>query len=396
MTSVRTEAAPALVAGSIRTLSEFEGLAGEWDNLVRALPRPTPYLLHGWLGEWWRHYGNDDDLRVHAAMRDGGLVAALPLLRSRAGLRVTTFMGGADSPLRDVLLATGEPLAVAGALVERAAQGHDYADFPGLPAGSRLERALGERLRLIQRNEAPVLELTSDWEGLYRSKTSSKRRNLHRRRRRQLSELGTLETTVARSLQELEPALEEAFRLHALRWEGRPDGSGFATPAGQRFHRAVVRALAQLDAVRIVSLRLDGRAVAFHFFFVLEGTMFVHRLAFDPALGRYSAGVLNTLDAIEAAAAEGLTRVEFLGGAERYKLELADRLEPLYHGFGLERTMLGRAAVGARVGRIALRRRLKRSELARRVYFEGLAPARRLRARLAGEATDDVAAAPEP
>ena len=44
---------------------------------------------------------------------------------------------------------------------------------------------------------------------------------------------------------------------------------------------------------------------------------------------------MNTLDAIEAAAAEGATRVEFLGGAERYKLELADRLEPLYQGLGL-------------------------------------------------------------
>ena len=44
---------------------------------------------------------------------------------------------------------------------------------------------------------------------------------------------------------------------------------------------------------------------------------------------------MNTLDTLRIAADEGLTSVEFLGGAERYKLELADRFEPLYQGLGL-------------------------------------------------------------
>ena len=106
--------------------------------------------------------------------------------------------------------------------------------------------------------------------------------------------------------------------------------------------------------------------------------MYVHRIAFDPAFGRFSPGVINTLDAIETAAAEGATRVEFLGGAERYKVELADHLEPLYQGFGLAGSLRGRAAVAGRLGGIRLRKKLKRSPALRRFYFEGLAPARRL------------------
>jgi CelD/BcsL family acetyltransferase involved in cellulose biosynthesis len=73
-----------------------------------------------------------------------------------------------------------------------------------------------------------------------------------------------------------------------------------------------------------------------------------------------------------------VTRVEFLGGAERYKLELADHLEPLYLGFGLAGSLKGKTAVAGRVGGIRFRKRLKRSEAVRRFYFEGLAPARRL------------------
>jgi CelD/BcsL family acetyltransferase involved in cellulose biosynthesis len=139
--------------------------------------------------------------------------------------------------------------------------------------------------------------------------------------------------------------------------------------------------LAELDIPRIVLLTLDGKAIAFHYYFALEGRMYVHRLGFDPALARYSPGLVNTLDTIETAAAEGLTRVEFLGGAERYKLELADDFDPLCHGLGLARGLRARALVTAELGAIELRLRLKQSPALRHLYVDGLAPLRRVAAR---------------
>jgi CelD/BcsL family acetyltransferase involved in cellulose biosynthesis len=375
-----TTAATELTLDTISSEASFARLADEWDDLVRSRPRPSPFLLHAWLVEKWRHYGDGGELAVHVAYRDGRLVGAIPLcLRSRYGLRVLSFLGG-DTALADLLVADGEQAEVATALAERAATaGQDFAEFSGLPAGSRLVGALGsDRLTLIERSEAPVLDLSLGWEEVYRSKVSSKRRSHHRRRRRQLAEAGHIEVEVSRTADELERALEDAFTLHALRWHGRPDGSGFASPVGRAFHQAIVQALAPLDVPRIVTLKIDGRPVAFHYYLVLEGRMYVHRIAFDPAYGRFSPGLINTLDAIEVAAAEGVTRVEFLGGAERYKLELADHLEPLYLGFGLADSLMGKAAVAGRVGGIRVRKRLKRSAAVRRFYFEGLAPARRL------------------
>ena len=87
--------------------------------------------------------------------------------------------------------------------------------------------------------------------------------------------------------------------------------------------------------------------------------MYVHRLAFDPALSRYSPGLVNTLDTIEVASDEGLTRVEFLGGAERYKLELADRFEPLCQALGLASGVRGHALLQAELGVIRLRLQLE-------------------------------------
>jgi CelD/BcsL family acetyltransferase involved in cellulose biosynthesis len=375
-------AAPAgLTVAEASTPEAFAELGPEWDELVRGMRRPSPFLLHTWLTEWWRHYGEGNKLHVLVAHRDGRLVGALPLcLLRRRGLRVLTFLGDRDSVLADLLVAPGEGSEVEQALATRALElEHDYVDLYGLPAENRLTPSLGpERLQLIERAEAPVLELQDSWEQTYHARTSRKGRSLHRRRRRQLGEQGHVELEVARTEDELARALEDAFVLHDLRWDGRPDGSGFTTEIGFRFHRDVVRAQAADDVARITTLTLDGRPIAFNYYFVFAQRMFGYRLAFDPDLGRFSPGLLNTLDSIALAYDEGARRIEFLGGPERYKSDLADRFEPMYEAVGHAGSIRGSVAVASRVWAIRARRFLKRSATLRRFYFEGLAPARRL------------------
>ena len=367
---------------TVRDTAGFAALpADEWDALVGAQPRPSPFMLHAWLLEWIRHYESTGDVEVHVARRDGVLVAGLPLIVQRfKGLRLLQFLGATQSALGDLLLLDlSDDEAATAVLAPARSASYDLADLFGLPANSRLAGAAGSSLRLIERVEAPVLDLSGGWETVYNEKTGSKKRNLHRRRRRQLAEQGSsLTVDLAKTPDELEVALEDAFRLHELRWAGRPDGSHFATPVGKRFHRAAIQALAEQGIPRIITTRLDGRAIAFHYYFLLDERMYVHRLAFDPAFGRFSPGLVNTLDALEAAADEGAKLVEYLGGDERYKLELSDRLEPLHQGLGLARTPQGHAVAAARLGVIHARRRLKRSPRLRRLYVEGLAPVRRV------------------
>ena len=371
------------------TIRDAEGLAAlpadEWDALVRAQPRPSPFMLHGWLAEWARHYAHIGELEVHVARRDGKLVAALPLIVQRKGaLRLLRFLGTTQSALGDLLvLEAGDREAADAVVAPLKSSRYDLADLFGLTAQNALARALPtSQLRLIERVEAPVLDLSAGWDAVYAEKTGSKKRNLHRRRRRQLSELGTLETELARTPEDLARALEDAFTLHELRWAGRPDLSQFVTPVGKEFHRAALRRLAEQDIPRIVTLRLDGRAIAFHYYFMFDNRMYVHRLAFDPELARFSPGLVNTLDALEAASAEGAQLVEYLGGDERYKLELSDRFEPLYQGLGIARTPQGHAVAAGRVAAIHARLRLKRSARVRRLYVDGLAPARQALERL--------------
>jgi CelD/BcsL family acetyltransferase involved in cellulose biosynthesis len=354
----------------ISSQEAFAELGSSWDDLVRAMPRPSPFLLHTWLVEWYRTYGSGSQLAIQAAFRERALVAAFPLVhKPRRGLRVARFLGGEQSSLADLLLSPSEEPSTGAALVDRAAAEHDFAELFGLSGGSHLARvAAPGDLHLFRRADGPVLQLTDDWEALYHRKTSSKHRSSLRRRRQQLEGAGTLHFALARSREDVEGALADCFRLHALRWAGRPDGSGFATGSGVTFHRAALPALADQDVIRLLTLRFDERPIAFALAFALAGRLYGYRMAFDPSFGRYSPGVLTLHELLAAASREGLRRVEFLGAADRFKLDLADELEPFYLGLGLAGTTQGRAVVAARSGFRRLRERVSRSPTARRAY----------------------------
>jgi CelD/BcsL family acetyltransferase involved in cellulose biosynthesis len=349
-------------------LSEV-GRSGAWDELVHAMPRPSPFLLYGWLKEWWRHYGQGSALAFEVVYRGDRLVAALPLRRSLwLGLVVTHFVG-TNAPLADLLVAPGEEAAAFGIADRLAGMDHDYADLFGLPLGSQLAAALpAGALGLVERLEAPVLDLRAGWDEAYRRRVSRKSRSERRRRRRRLEALGTVDVAVARSGDEVASVLDDAFRLHELRWEGRRDNSGFATEVGRSFHRAALPALADAGAVRLVSVALNGRPVSFALCLHVGPTLYGYRMAFDPAYADYSIGSEALLACLESAAADGTTRVEFLGAATEYKQRLADRAEPVYQGIGLARTARGSVAVGGLLAGIRVRRRLKRSHAAARLY----------------------------
>jgi CelD/BcsL family acetyltransferase involved in cellulose biosynthesis len=288
------------------------------------------------------------------------------------------FAGAHESALGDIVLAPGEPPETARMLLGALpGSGMDALDVFGLPGNSVLAEAAGSRLRLIERVESPVTEMPEGWDEAYKRHTSSNRRNQDRRRERQLEELGTLETSLATTSEAVLRDLPDAFALHHMRWQGRPDGSTFGLAAGQRFQRVALPQLADEDRFAMLTLRLDGRPIAFHCWFVAGSSIYLHRNAFDATLSRYGPGLVALRRSLAAASERGARRVEYLGGAEQFKRDLADRFEPLHQGFGLARGLAGHTYVARAQLAIALRKRLKRSERLHRLYLSGALRRRR-------------------
>ncbi|MES2999255.1 MAG: GNAT family N-acetyltransferase [Pseudomonadota bacterium] len=372
----------------LSVVSDSEGLDAlryGWDRLVLCAARPSPFLLHDWVVAWWRHFGKGASLAVVTATRGDELVGLAPMcIRRRHGLLVCRMLGNHESALGDLLVVPGDDGSIGRALLGRLSQLHfDCMDVFGTPAGGELVRLAAEsNLTTLPRVEAPVLRMPAGWEIAYASHVGSKKRNLHRRRIAQLGKLGAVNWTMARTPDEVARELEHAFEIHARRWQGRPDGSTFGLDGAHAFHREAAMALAAAGKVRILTLRIDGRAVAFHYWFVLGSAMYVHRLAFDPELARYSPGQVTLLRAIANAASEGARRVEFLGGDERYKVELADSFEPLHEVVGMPRGVLARIYIQVLVFMIGARIRMKRYTPLHRAYLDGLASARRAMGRV--------------
>ena len=106
--------------------------------------------------------------------------------------------------------------------------------------------------------------------------------------------------------------------------------------------------------------------------------MVSNRRAFDPSFSQFSPGMLTMLRALEDASDEGLTRVEFLGGPEPYKLEFSTPSNRSIRASGSPAACAGRALAQAEVAMLGLCWRVRHSEALHRLYVDRLAPARRL------------------
>ena len=350
----------------ISSAEEFSALESVWDDLAQAVARPSPFETFDWLIERWRGLALNG--RVIVAREGDSLRAALPLLVQARPVRTGHFLAGPYSGV-DLMLRTDEPDATAVALLDRVGDlPVDYLELFGLPRGSVLERVLPRRPSLIRLDGAPSMQMAAGWDDAYRRQTSAKTRTGQRRRLTKLGEAGTVEFRIAREPDELALAIEETFRLHELRWRDRPDPDLSHYSENAAFHRSAVRALGRHGRARIVLLEFDGRAIAFQYYFAFAGTMFVHRLAFDPAYAAFSPGLLVTLRAIEEASRDGLQRVEFLRGEEPYKLQLADHIEDVSWVACLPQTMRGRLRALRRIAELRIRQRAKASGGLHRAY----------------------------
>jgi CelD/BcsL family acetyltransferase involved in cellulose biosynthesis len=354
--------------------ADLAALAPGWDEIVAAAPRPSPYLLAGWIDEWLGGPGADATVAAVSAHRDGRLVGLLPTcVVRRHGLRVLTFLGDRESWCADLLLAPGEPGSTASRLLDESRQlPYDVAELTGLPGTSLLASAAETRLCVIERVEAPVLDMPEGWDAAYTAKASSQRRARDRKRERQLEAAGAFEQVVAESSEAVEAVFDDVLVLHELRWGGKRDGSEFGTPAGARAQRAALRRLADAGHAGIMLLRLDGRPIGFQIWLVLGETMYLHRSGVDPSAMKFSPGLIAMRRTIAHGAAElGTRMIEMQGAGDQYKLDLATRVLPMHDGYGLARNPLGALAARATSAEVRVRIRLRKVEVLRRLYVDG-------------------------
>jgi CelD/BcsL family acetyltransferase involved in cellulose biosynthesis len=172
-------------------------------------------------------------------------------------------------------------------------------------------------VRTLERQ--PLVRVQGPWATYERSLSRNLRRDVGRCRRR-LGELGTVSVDVRQD----PGALEEAFAVEAAGWKGTAGTAIASRPQTQAFYTDVAEWAAGRGSLRLIFLRVDGRAIAFHLALEEGGTYFPLKGGFDPAFRRHSPGKLIIHATLERAFAVGLQRYEFLGAVDDYKQRWAN------------------------------------------------------------------------
>jgi CelD/BcsL family acetyltransferase involved in cellulose biosynthesis len=320
---------PAIVIDEITTLDALDRLRDAWWDLWASCPAATPFQSPAWLVPWWRHVG-DGRLLTLAAHEDGRLVGLLPAyVHTAPGARERQLLllGTGTTDYLDALVAPPRSEHVLAALLERLAAlgaAWDACVFCDLEERSALlaaplpapwieERSLCEacpRLRLPPRGQ-PI-------DGVIPKRMA---RNLRYYLGKAEREGGVRwETAGEESAGDLLAAL---FRLHAARWATRGEAGVIADERVQRAHLASAPELLRAGLLRLLALRIGDRAAA-----VLYGLAdpprpdrraYFYLAGWDPELAHLSPGTLLFGHAIEEAAREGMTVVDFVRGREGYK-----------------------------------------------------------------------------
>jgi CelD/BcsL family acetyltransferase involved in cellulose biosynthesis len=337
----------------------------DWRRLAAAAP--NPFTSWEWTSAWWRHFGDERELRAFRCLApDGSVAAILPLqIASSHGLRVLRFIGHRPADELAPLCAPEDRPAVAAAFGRALADGGgwDIALAERLPENDAWSAGLGGRV--LRREPSPEIELeTDDWDEFLAARSSNFRQQVRKFERRLVRDHG-LRYRLADDPLRLEEDMESLFRLHHARW-------GDETTAFPRelvpFHLDLAAEALRAGWLRLWFAELEGRPAAAWYGFRLGGADWFYQQGRDPAWERSSVGFVLTTHTIREAVGDGMRRYRFLLGGEEYKARFATS-EPSVETVALAATARGTVALAGvrairrlpagarrRVGRLAERR----------------------------------------
>ncbi|WP_430250032.1 GNAT family N-acetyltransferase [Neorhizobium sp. DAR64860/K0K1] len=138
----------------------------------------------------------------------------------------------------------------------------------------------------------PMLESLQDGETYMKASVSPHHYREMQRQWRKLGQLGRLEYAVARQPEEVRQRMEEFLALESTGWKGRKRSALINDRYRAAFAREAITNLAEVDAVRIHTINLDGRAIASIVIFLMAGEAYTWKTAYDESLSRFSPGKL--------------------------------------------------------------------------------------------------------
>jgi CelD/BcsL family acetyltransferase involved in cellulose biosynthesis len=357
----------------ITTPQRFVAIADEWDALADAAL--TPFGDHAWFRCWMAAFTQGVSLRVVTTWSDGVLTGALALRRRRGQLGAlanyhSPFFGPLardDRSRREVIASTLDAPAIELRLAPLLAEDPAVRDLAELGA------ARHRRVLLEQSHTSPFVETSGGLDAYERSRRSSLRTLL--RRRRKLGREHRVRFAVDEAPTDLDSALRVGFEVEASGWKRRTGTAILSSPATLAFYRDIAHAYAARGELRLVWLHVDDKPAAFSLCLERARRIYLLKTGFDEALAHVTPGLVQHLDLIEWCFETGRETYELLGVAEPWKLQFATGARRCVRGFSYRRDPVSLTGYAGRRFGVPLVRRGRSAIAARARTRESRPPA---------------------
>jgi CelD/BcsL family acetyltransferase involved in cellulose biosynthesis len=330
----------------ISTFAEAEAIQTEWRELYDASGSRNPFASPDWLMPWARHFVREPELTVHAVSRDGALVGIAPwyVRRTRPSLcRVQLLGSGRHDALTELPQILSMPSETRSVL--RAVLGHwsqapgkwDWLELPMLEDQGWFEPewltgALGNGGLVQHKVTRPsvVLALPPDVPALHGLLKRNLLESIHRAHNR-LDRTGRPWAIAAHTqAADLRRTLPVLAGLHAARagLAGRQrHGDQLAEPGRLAFLADAVAEMAQRGRAEILTLDVEGTAIAAQLVLRAPDATYLGVSGVDPAWWRFSPVTLLQLRAAESAIGRGHGEFNLSTGPAVAKLRWSEHVK---------------------------------------------------------------------
>ena len=166
---------------------------------------------------------------------------------------------------------------------------------------------------------SPSIPIDASWQESERKFDSKRRYDFRRRLRLAEATAPVSFELLSPSPVEVEPLLDEAYRVEAAGWKGDL-GTALAKDAVRgAFFRRYAAAAAREGILRLGFMRLGGRAIAMQLAVECGERFWLFKSGYDEAFARFSPGILLKLHMLARSASLGLRSFELLGVPEPHK-----------------------------------------------------------------------------
>jgi CelD/BcsL family acetyltransferase involved in cellulose biosynthesis len=314
----------------LTSFDRLQALEPEWDRLWRAQPGRQVFTSFGWLRACWRARGGRRALHTPVVFSEGKVVGILPMVAEGSRLR---FAGAPYSDYNDLICAPADAPAVSIlvlAALERVSAPLRHSVLENLPEGSALLSGLGgltpsmrSRVRLLPGHSCPTLLLGERREKILTQILSKKSLKRHQNK---LKRLGSLRFQHLEDRDEIRRHLPRFFDQHIHRRALAGDRSHFLEAESRLFYEHLIEALDPSRELRFGVLELDGRPLAYHLGFELNGRFTWYKPTFDVDCWDLSPGEVLLKSLFEYTQERGVEEFDFSRGDEAFKDRFANHV----------------------------------------------------------------------